>query len=442
MTTAPPPNPYTVGGWVTGRQFYGHLDLRHDLLRGPNNYLWLVGTRRVGKTSLLRQLDIEADPAYLPIYWDMQGCQNADDLNRELYYAIDEKNTRLAALGCDIKELQGLDARELLRAVSRVAQQHRLRILLLIDEPEVLIPMARKDNTIVRRLRAALQRPANLRVILSSTKSFTRIDQVGNNWDSSPFLYGFTTRYLAGLSTTEAAALIRQLQLPRPVRASEEVVRHIQWHTNNHPYLLQWLCHHLYQEDHSLRMPTEDDMMMDNMLNAMYSLSYRHLSPTEQHILLYLLEVNNTDAEDLASALAITPDEAAAYLYAMTSIGYTRRLDGRRQFTIGNSFLRRWLFNNADILSQGDAEVADQSVQAIAEAGQNQEAALWMQQLQSYRINLARLEAEAARHGTFPPLRLQNEIDAHKDKIRELEQRLDEINAPLKKYGPQANAPS
>ncbi len=429
MKATPKRNPYTVGGWVTGRQFYGHVSLRHDLLQGPNNFLWLVGTRRVGKTSLLRQLDIEAGPAYIPVFWDMQGCQSSEDLSAELYYAIEEKTARFKALGFDVKTLQKTDVRDMLRTVARVAGEHKLRILLLIDEPEVLIPMAQQDKILVRRLRAALQRPANVRVILSSTKSFTRIDRLENEWETSPFLYGFTTRYLAGLTPTEASALIRQTQSARPVAASEEVVRHIQWHTNNHPYLLQWLCSQVYQENHSLRMPTEEDLMIDNMLNAMYALSYRHLSPTERHILLYLLEVNQTDAEDLASALGISGDEAGMYLYAMTSIGYTRRLESGNQVAIGNSFLRRWLLNNADVLAQGDAEVADKSVQEIAAAGHSQEAALWMQQLQSYRINLARLEAEAARHGAFPPLRLQNEIDAHQDKIRELEQRLDELGA-------------
>lgn len=438
MTKTPRRNPYTVGGWVTGRHFYGHISLRHDLLQGSNNFLWLVGTRRVGKTSLLRQLDIEASPGYIPIYWDMQGCQNGADLDAELYYAIEEKAARFQALESDLKSLKGAEMRELLRAITRIATEHQLRILLLIDEPDVLIPMSQQDKGLVRRLRAALQRPANMRVILASTKSFTRIDQIGDGLEASPFLYGFTTRYLARMSPSEAAALIRQTQSPQPIRASEEVVRHIQWHTDNHPYLLQWLCSRLYRDNHSLRMPGEDDIMMDNMLNAMYSLSYRHLSPTERHILLYLLEVNQTDAEDLAQALEVSENEAAMYLYAMTSIGYTRRLENGRQVVIGNSFLRRWLLNNADVLAQSDAEVADKSVQEIAAAGHEQEVVLWMQQLQSYRINLARLEAEAARHGVFPPLRLQNEIDAHKDKIRELEQKLDEFGAPEQDVAPDA----
>lgn len=431
MSTTSTRNPYIVGGWVTGNRFYGHVSLRHHLLHGPNNYLWLVGTRRVGKTSLLRQLDVEAGPDYIPIYWDMQGCQTGKDLDEEFFYAIEEKSARFKALGIDVEGLEGTDVRELLRTIARETTKHHLRILLLVDEPEVLIPLAHQEEGLTRRLRAALQRPPNLRVILASTKSFTRIDQVGDGWETSPFLYGFTTRYLAGLSPTESAALIRQTQSSQPVRVSEDIVRHIQWHTNHHPYLVQWLCSHLYQDDHTLRMPGEDDILLDNMLNALFALSYKHLSPAERHILLYLLEVNSTDPEDLAQALDVSEDESSMYLYAMTSIGYTRRLDVGRQVAIGNSFLRRWLLNNADVLAKSDAEVADHTVQEIAAAGHEQEATLWQQQLQSYRINLARLEAEAAKYGAFPPLHIQNEIDAHKDKIRELEHRLDDLGADL-----------
>ena len=49
--------PYTVGQWVRGEGFYGREALIGEILDGPRRQVWLLGTRRVGKTSLLKQLE-------------------------------------------------------------------------------------------------------------------------------------------------------------------------------------------------------------------------------------------------------------------------------------------------------------------------------------------------------------------------------------------------
>ena len=50
-------NPFVVGQWVRGEQFYGRRALIDEILTGPRNSLWLLGTRRIGKTSLLKQVE-------------------------------------------------------------------------------------------------------------------------------------------------------------------------------------------------------------------------------------------------------------------------------------------------------------------------------------------------------------------------------------------------
>ena len=50
-------NPYVVGQWVRGERFYGRSSLIDEILDGPRNSLWVLGTRRIGKTSLLKQLE-------------------------------------------------------------------------------------------------------------------------------------------------------------------------------------------------------------------------------------------------------------------------------------------------------------------------------------------------------------------------------------------------
>ncbi|HEY53333.1 MAG TPA: ATP-binding protein [Caldilineae bacterium] len=422
-------NPYIVGGWVVGGHYYGNARLRRNLLSGSNDYIWVIGTRRVGKTSLLRQLALQAKAEYIPIYWDMQGCQTEFDLSQELFYAIEDQRKLFAKLDYMISPLEGADIGKLLRSIARVAAERDRRILLLIDETEALMPIVQADALVARRLRAAFQRPTNLRVILASTKNLAHLHHSSQQWPTSSFLHMFSPHYLSGLAAFESAALIRQTQSKQPVSASDEVVEAIQFHTNNHPYLLQWLCYHLFQDDNSLRMPTESDLVCDPMLDSLFTLKFMHLSPTERQMILFLHEHGPLDGDALTEALGLSADDARTYLYDLSRLGYTRQVDQSKQITISDSFFKDWLDANADEFPITDLELPDELVQEIAAAGRESEESLLLRQLQRHRINLARLELKAAGHGAFPPLHIQNEIDIHQRKINSIEQRLDALHS-------------
>ena len=414
-------NPYTIGGWVSGRRYYGHTDLRQYILLGSDNFIWVIGTRRVGKTSLLRQLDQQGRRNYLPIYWDMQGCVTADDLRDELIFALEDRADRLARLGIDPEALAGEDAANILRKVCRQADRHDTRILLLIDEPEALIDIIRNEPAAVQRLRSAFQRPSNLRVVMASTKTLSRLHELTRDWPTSPFLYDFAPLYLDGLDKADAEKLIQQQQR-YPVQVSRDAIRRIHLYTGDHPYLLQWLCYQLYRPDHSLRSPRKQDIVVDAMLGSLFQLQFDHLSPTERRILMFLAEKSN-DIDSIARALNEIPNRIRMYLYVMTSLGYTRSADSSH-YAVGNFFLHRWLVDNLSRLSVGDADISDDSVQIMARAGLQEQVTYWQEQLRIYRQRLGQLEIAAARHDASPP-RLKKTIRDHQRQIRELERKID-----------------
>jgi len=49
-------NPFVVGQWVRGDRFYGRTAQIEEILEGHRNAIWVLGTRRVGKTSLMKQV--------------------------------------------------------------------------------------------------------------------------------------------------------------------------------------------------------------------------------------------------------------------------------------------------------------------------------------------------------------------------------------------------
>jgi hypothetical protein len=75
--------PYVVGQWVRGERFYGRENLLGEILEGPRNSIWVLGTRRIGKTSLLKQLEhitSRGDRGFLPVFWDLQGADDPGEL--------------------------------------------------------------------------------------------------------------------------------------------------------------------------------------------------------------------------------------------------------------------------------------------------------------------------------------------------------------------------
>jgi len=85
------PNPYIVGTAVTGNQFYGREELIPEVLTSEKNCFCLMGNRRIGKTSFLRQLEFlvkEEYPNFIGVFWDLQGCKVAEETTarmKELY---------------------------------------------------------------------------------------------------------------------------------------------------------------------------------------------------------------------------------------------------------------------------------------------------------------------------------------------------------------------
>ena len=102
-------NPYVVGQWVRGERFYGRSALIDEILDGPRNSLWVLGTRRIGKTSLLKQLEHLTSTErreYLPIFWDFQGADDPQEL--DLSDNSITENTRFSyPLTCNPNVMEG-----------------------------------------------------------------------------------------------------------------------------------------------------------------------------------------------------------------------------------------------------------------------------------------------------------------------------------------------
>jgi hypothetical protein len=137
-----PAIPYVVGQWVRGDRFYGRQEVLSEIFEGQRESLWLLGTRRIGKTSLLKEAELRAaatEGPFVPLFWDLQGADDPAEFHATFHDALLDAEQRLVSLGVD---LDRLDPGDLFASLGRLRRQLRAvdrRLLLLCDEVEELI---------------------------------------------------------------------------------------------------------------------------------------------------------------------------------------------------------------------------------------------------------------------------------------------------------------
>jgi hypothetical protein len=356
-------NPYVVGRWVRGAEHYDRQSLIELLLNAHDTAIWVVGTRRMGKTSLLRQIEhvtAQSESPYVPLFWDLQGHATAEQLTEELCWAIETAADRFAGCDLDWDELRQCEAATILRRLCRHLHQQQRTLLLLIDEAEVLIEIGQTNPSWLARLRKTLQE-GHLRTIIVSTRSLSQLTDQSVSWMTSPFLFGFHMVILWPLRREGATALVRQLQNTWQVEVDDALLEQILHDTNHHPYLIQHLCDRLFVQDETgrryLRPIQDDDLAVTHMLAGYFQLDFQRLSEVERALLLTLAAQESVTQAQLAEQLdAGQAARLPLLLQSLKELGHLRQKGD--EWMMGSEFLRRWLLmhHNAP-LSTSEPEV-------------------------------------------------------------------------------------
>jgi DNA-binding winged helix-turn-helix (wHTH) protein len=337
--------PYVVGQWVRAEYFYGRQSIVDEVLVGNRNWLWLLGTRRVGKTSVLKQLEYLAEKtpelSFLPVFWDLQGADKPEDLHLDFADALLDCEDRLGGAGISPTEVQADNCFESLGRLRRKLMSKGLRLLLLCDEVEELIQLNRQDPSLLRKLRRALHSRDGIRSVLASSSRLWQLAETDE--DTSPFLDGFTPPLTIGALDDEAARqLVRQTRLPeasQPDFTDEETER-IRDLCGNHPYQIQLLCRR-FLDCGNLDTAIEE-VAHDRAVGFFFSVDLELLGKPEQHILRFLAEKPAGSLDEVRGALHETAVLAATALSTLLDLGLiSRDSDGRHD--IASQFLRRWL---------------------------------------------------------------------------------------------------
>jgi len=245
-------NPYEAGRPILDpRRFFGREELiAHILNTIHQNDVLIHGERRIGKTSLLRQLEHRLramdDPDYrfIPVYADIEGVSQVEffhTLMEETATACREAGYALPALRFadggaaeyDYRDLMH-DLQSLLDAL-QAASPRTVRLILLLDEVDV---MNGYDQLVQQQFRRILMKKfaRQIGIVASGVHVFREWSR-----EESPFRNLFVEIHLDPLEEQEARRLVTE-----PVNGiydyDSEAVDLILRYSERKPWRIQRLC--------------------------------------------------------------------------------------------------------------------------------------------------------------------------------------------------------
>ena len=341
-----PVTPFVVGQWVRGEKFYGRDVLIEEILRGPRNWLWLLGTRRIGKTSLLKQIEHltsrrRPDLGYFPIFWDFQGASDPEELHMGFSDALLDAEDRLEELGIEPGEVEDDN---LFRSLGRLRRKLRPKG----TQADAALRRSRGVDQAEREGRLVTEQAAPRHAVLRGgfVRSWPRRSGYGRSRTSAVIPHRFCTGsahplFIHTLSDEAATALICQANLPNDSRPvfDDDAVEFLRSQCDNHPYLIQLVAKR-YVECGNLQ-ESVDQVATDPMVSYFFSVDFEMLSETERNIIRIIAENSSSTSNSILDSLPVDADRLSGLLYRLEHLGYIRRNEQQR-FVLMNSFFRRW----------------------------------------------------------------------------------------------------
>jgi len=227
-------SPYETRAPVTGSRFFGREQEIARILANPDTNHAILGIRRIGKTSLLRETERifkEGEGAARVFYLECSDLLATDDYIREVVRKLNPR------------ELPRLHMQKYVfffpNFLERMSKQLKAKIIFLLDEIDNLVIMQRGDWELFRMLRASSNKGA-CQYIMAGFREAMReqylLDSPFYNFAQEIRLNEFTRQQARELIVTP----IENLRVR--FRNEEEVVNRIYEETAGHPNLIQYYC--------------------------------------------------------------------------------------------------------------------------------------------------------------------------------------------------------
>lgn len=311
-------------------------DIRDRLVKGES--FAVVGGRRLGKTTFLRRLEQEIkqhSPYLLAVYIDAQAMpyvENSDEAFNWIRTYIGRE------IGLD---LEGAD--RFGEWITRLVENtHRLRLVLIIDEFDAFSEYA-WCHTFFDNLRALIHNTPGVSDRLCVVLAGVRILHTLLIRQGSPLANVLSWKYLSLFNEEDTKRLVNEPTQGRfPPELSEIVWRN----TGGHPFLIQFLMHHLCAS----RTETAFDEVLnqaERRFREEHDIIFKqwwfdHIGERERKI--YRAIARGMTIEEIAQRLGYKPGDVQESLKVLSYIGLVRKADG--DYNLIGLIFNKWLQEN------------------------------------------------------------------------------------------------
>ncbi len=278
--------PYETRAPVTGSRFFGREYEISRILGSPDTNHAILGIRRIGKTSLLREVERilkeNEDPAHV-VYLECSDLLSADDYIREVVRKLNPR------------ELPRLHLQKYVfffpDFLERMGRAYKSKIIFLLDEVDNLVIMQRGSWELFRMLRASANKGA-CQYILAGFREAMReqylLDSPFYNFAQEIRLSEFTRRQALDLVVTPMENLRVRIQ------NKDEVVGRIYEETAGQPNLIQYYCMILLRQ---LDRTGQREISPESLINVYSDEGFK------SHLLTSFMQ--NTENRDKALVYAV-----------------------------------------------------------------------------------------------------------------------------------------
>ena len=413
-----PINPYIVGNPIRDQAgFFGRQDIFREVLqvlRQPgSNAIVLYGQRRIGKTSVLLQLEqqLRRDGEFTPVYFDLQdkAAKSLPEVLYELSQHISKVTGHTIAKASDFDQTGDYFRNVFLPEIAKKVAKGGLVLLFdefdVLDSPtrtqaaEAFFPYLREWMTDVQKVKFVFvigRRPEDLSVRTMST------------------FKGIQSTRVSFLSKPDAEAVIHQSEREGSLKWEDAAAEKVLELTHGHPYFTQLLCSVIWENIHESEPEKVPTVSVEDVEKAIlpalkfganaFNWLWDGLPPAERVVVAAMAEIpeeiitqerlietlNQSGVRLVARELEFAPE---------TLIDWEVLIESDSAFRFAVPLLRRWVLINRPLRRvKEELDRLDPLAETLFQAGQgfynsNNPQAAEQQLRQALNINPNHLKA-------------------------------------------------
>lgn len=303
--------PYETSAPVTGSRFFGREYEISRILANPDTNHAILGIRRIGKTSLLREIErILTEHRNAPhiVYLDCSDLLSTDDYIREVVRKLNPR------------ELPRLHLQKYAfffpAFLERMGRMYKNKIVFLLDEIDNLVIMQRGSWDLFRMLRASANKGACQYIVAGFREAMQEqymLDSPFYNFAQQVQLKEFTRQQAHDLIVTPMENLRVRF------RNKDEVLGRIYEETAGHPNLIQYYCMILLRRlDETGKREISSDSLIDVYVDEGF----------KSHLLASFMQNTRNREKALIYALLRNPDESRLRGFSQAHVDVALRKRG------------------------------------------------------------------------------------------------------------------